>query len=78
LAASVCSKVNDPPKKMNLFWTILDWLTHWRFNLWFWAGLILALIAIFFIPSQPLCWIVAGLILLTCWVIGIRWDWKSG
>lgn len=49
-------------------------LARWRFQLCFWIGIILAVIANQAIPYDPLRRIVAGIIFVMGVIIGLRWD----
>ena len=68
---------------MNLagFWRLVEiafnWAVYWRFNVCFYGGAVLALLAIGSIPYQPLDWIVAGVIFGSALVIGNRWHYSS-
>lgn len=57
-----------------IFDTLLDWLCHWRSNLFFWGSVILAGVVAANIPYEPLRWIVGGFIFLAGIAVGLRWD----
>jgi hypothetical protein len=62
-------------------WTFIDnlldlisWLSRWRFNLCFFAGVVLAFIAVGWLSFEPWSWIVGGMILVTAIVVGCYWE----
>lgn len=62
------------PRHFMSFWSfidsVLDWLSHWRFNLCF----CLALVVAGNISHSALQWIVGGAILISGSILGLYWE----
>lgn len=59
---------------IDIIFTALDWLGHWRFTLCLWGSFVLAFVVASNMPNRPLQWIVGGLIFIPGVIFGHRWN----
>ncbi len=62
---------------LEFLFDLLDFFHHWRFNVCFYGGIVLAILIAANIPQEPLDGIIGVAIIVGASIVGRRWESES-